>query len=112
MQPNPVENVIVGTVAARTALISWTLPQVQGLSSITYFVIIVKETGTTVNFTRQGDNNQYTLGNLKPYRNYTVSVAAGNAYGVGDNVSKRFRTSQAGKVDLLKCIRIANNWGS
>ena len=99
--PGPVGNFDVYNITAQTANISWTLPQSQGFSDVTYFLITLEDHGLIDNVTRGNGDYQYMLNNLKPYKNYAVSIGAGNVYGFGDVILKTFITNCAGRRQLF-----------
>ena len=74
--PDAVKQLIVTGKTARTADISWTLPEYEGHVGITYFLISLNDSNPSINLTRQS-GNQHQLQNLKPYTIYKVRFKLG-----------------------------------
>ena len=93
------ENIIFSSVEARSLNVSW--DEVSGHNGpITGYLLYYTNTtfSDTINITG-GENRSYTLTELRPYANYTVTVSAYNDGGTGPSSDNRTQlTEQAGQL--------------
>ena len=88
------ENIIFSSVEARSLNVSW--DEVSGQNGpITGYLLYYTNTtfSDTINITG-GGNRSYTLTELRPYTNYTVTVSAYNDAGTGPTSDNRTRQTE------------------
>ena len=103
-------DIIFSSVEARSIIVSWDKVPCSGQNGpITGYVFYYTNTtfsSDTINITG-GENRSYTLTELRPYTNYTVTVSAYNDAGTGPSSDSRIQqTEQAGQ---LVCIFITSS---
>ena len=95
------ENIIFSSVEIRSISISWDeVPHSRQNGPITGYLLYYANTtfSDTINITG-GKNRSYTLTELRPYTNYTVTVSAYNDVGTGPTSDNRIQqTKQASKL--------------
>ena len=89
------------SVEARSLTVSWDEVPPSGQNGpITGYLLYYTNTtfSDTINITG-GDNRSYTLTELRPYTNYTVTLSAYNDVGTGPTSDNRIQqTEQAGQL--------------
>ena len=98
---SPPENIIFSTVEARSLTVSWDEVPPSGQNGpITGYLLYYTNTTFSDNITITGrENRAYTLTELRPYTNYTVTVSAYNDGGTGPPSDDRIQqTEQAGQL--------------
>ena len=95
------ENIIFSVVEARSLTVSWDKvpPSGQNGPITGYLLNYTNATfSDTINITG-GENRSYTLTELRPYTNYTVTVSAYNDGGIGPASDNRIQqTKQASQL--------------
>ena len=95
------ENILFSAVEARSLTVSWNEVSPSGQNGpITGYLLYYTNTtfSDTINITG-GENRVYTLTELRPFTNYTVTVAAYNDAGTGPASDNRTQqTEQAGQL--------------
>ena len=95
------ENITFSSVEARSLIVSWNeVPRSGQNGPITGYLLYYTNTtfSDTINITGE-ENRAYTLSELRPYTNYTVTVAAYNDGGTGPTSDNRTQqTEQAGQL--------------
>ena len=95
------ENIVFSSVEARSFNIAWDEVPCSGQNGpITGYLLYYTNTtfSDTINITG-GENRAYTLTQLRPYTNYTVTVSAYNDGGNGPTSDDRIQqTEQAGRL--------------
>ena len=103
------ENIIFSSVEARSLTVSWDeVPPGQN-GPITGFLLYYTNTtfSDTINIIG-GENRLYTLTELRPYTNYTVTVAAYNDGGTGLTSDNRIQqTEQAGQLVYSLLVHVS-----
>ena len=105
------ENVAFSSVGARSLIVSWDEAPHSGQNGpITGYLLYYTNTtfSDTINITG-GENRSYTLTELRPYTNYTVTVSAYNDVGTGPQSDNGIQqTEQAGQ--LVYSLLIHNSY--
>ena len=95
------ENIVFSSVEARSMIVSWDKVPCSGQNGpITGYLLNYINTtfSDTINITGR-ENRSYTLTELRPYTNYTVTVSAYNDAGTGPPSDNRIQqTEQAGQL--------------
>ena len=95
------ENITFSSVEARSMIVTWDEVPCSGQNGpITGYLLYYTNTtfSDTINITG-GENRSYTLTELRPYTNYTVTVSAYNDVGTGPTSDNRIQqTEQAGQL--------------
>ena len=95
------ENITFSSVEARSLIVSWDEVPCSGQNGpITGYLLYYTNTtfSDTINITG-GENRSFTLTELEPYTNYTVTVAAYNDVGIGPTYDNRIQqTEQASQL--------------
>ena len=98
---SPPENIICSSVEARSLNVSWDeVPCSEQNGPIAGYLLYYTNTTfyDTINIAR-GENRSYTLTELRPYTNYTVTVSAYNDAGTGPTSDNRIQqTKQASQL--------------
>ena len=104
------ENIVFSSVAARSMIVSWDEVPCSGQNGpITGYLLYYTNTTftDTINIIR-GENRAYTLTELRPYTNYTVTVAAYNDGGTGPQSDNRTQqTEQAGQLVYSLLVHVS-----
>ena len=104
------ENIIFSSVEARSLTVSWDEVPPSGQNGpITGYLLYYTNTSfsDTINITG-GENRAYTLTELRPYTNYTVTVAAYNDVGTGPTSDNRIQqTEQAGQLVYSLLVHVS-----
>ena len=90
------ENITFSSVEARSLSVSWDeVPPSGQNGSITGYLLYYTNTtfSDTINITG-GENRSYTLTELRPYTNYTVTVSAYNDVGTGPSCDNRIQQTE------------------
>ena len=95
------ESITFSSVEARSLIVSWEeVPRSGQNGPITGYLLYYTNTtfSDTINIIG-GENRAYTLTDLRPYTNYTVTLAAYNVGGTGPQSDNRTQqTEQAGQL--------------
>ena len=91
MLPDKIKHVAVNNITSTSAKVFWSDPEtkfLRGQFVLSRFRIKLsnKNNLTSLSITT-GKVNEYVLHNLSPYTTYEVSVAAGNEYGFGEEMT-------------------------
>ena len=107
---SPPENATFSSVEARSLNVSWDeVPRSGQNGPITGYLLYYINTtfSDTINITG-GGNRSYTLTELRPYTNYTVTVSAYNDVGTGPTSDNRSQqTEQAGQLVYSLLIHVS-----
>ena len=93
---SPPENIIFSSVETKSMYISWDeVPHSRQNGPITGYLLYYTNTtfSDTINITG-GENRSYTLSELRPYTNYTVTVSAYNDVGTGPTSDNRIQRTE------------------
>ena len=104
------ENIIFPSVKARSLTVSWDEVPPSGQNGpITGYILYYTNTTFSENITITGGQNRaYTLTELRPYTNYTVTVAAYNDVGTGPTSDNRIQqTEQTGQLVYSLLVRVS-----
>ena len=106
------ENIVFSSVEARSLNVSWDeVPCSEQNGPITGYLLYYTNTtfSDNVNITG-GENRLYTLTELRPYTNYTVTVSAYNDAGTGPTSDNRIQqTEQAGQLVYSLLVHVSYN---
>ena len=111
---SPSDNITFSSVEARSMIVSWEeVPRSRQNGPITGYLLYYMCTNTTfsdtINITG-GENRSYTLTELRPYTNYTVTVSAYNDVGTGPSSNNRTQqTEQAGQLVFSLLAHVPHN---
>ena len=104
------ENIIFPSVEARSLTVSWDeVPPTGQNEPITGYLLYYTNTtfSDTITITG-GENREYTLTELRPYTNYTVTVSAYNDVGTGPTSDNRIQqTGQAGQLVYSLLVHVS-----
>ena len=104
------ENITFSSVEARSMIVSWDeVPCSVQNGPITGYLLNYTNTtfSNTINITG-GKNRAYTLTQLRPYANYTVTVSAYNDAGTGSTSDNRIQqTEQAGQLVYSLLVHVS-----
>ena len=104
------ENITFSSVEARSMIVSWEEVTHSGQNGpITGYLLYYTNTtfSDTINITG-GENKSYTLTELRPYTNYTVTVSAYNDVGTGPTSDNRIQqTEQAGQLVYSLLVHVS-----
>ncbi len=95
--PDKPTNLTVTNITSRSAEVSWLDPKDQGRHGISHFSIKLKKENSQILSITTGKVNEYELNNLTSYTTYEISVAARSYYGLGEETTTSFRTSEEGE---------------
>ena len=105
-------NIVFSSVVARSIIVSWDeVPCLGQNGPITGYLLYYTNTtfSDTINIT-VGKNRSYILTELRPYTNYTVTVAAYNDVGTGPTSDNRIQqTEQAGQLVYSLLVHISHD---
>ena len=111
--PEPIsspEIIDFSSVKARSMIVTWDEVPCSGQNEpITGYLLYYRSTtfSDTINITG-GENRAYTLTELRPYTNYTVTVAAYNDVGTGPTSENRTQqTEQAGLLVYSLLVHVS-----
>ena len=93
---SPPANIIFSSVETRSINISWDeVPDSRQNGPITGYLLYYTNTtfSDTINITG-GENRSFTLTELRPYTNYTVTVSAYNDVGTGPTSDNRIQRTE------------------
>ena len=107
---SPPENIVFSSVEADSINVFWDkLPRSGQNGPITGYLLYYTNTtfSNTIDITG-GDNRSYTLSELRPYTNYTVTVSAYNDAGTGLTSDSRIQqTEQAGQLVYSLLVHVS-----
>ena len=107
---SPPENIVFSSVEARSMIVSWDEVPCSGQNGlITGYLLNYTNTtfSDTINITG-GENRAYTLTELRPYTNYTVTVSAYNDVGTGPTSDNRIQqTEQASQLVYSLLVHVS-----
>ena len=104
------ENIIFPSVKARSLTVSWDEVPPSGQNGpITGYLLYYTNKTFSENITIiGGENRSYTLTELRPYTNYTVTVSAYNDAGTGLTSDSRIQqTEQAGQLVYSLLVHVS-----
>ena len=108
----PPENITFSSVEARSINISWDeVPHSRQNGPITGYLLYYTNItfSDTINITG-GENRSFTLTELRPYTNYTVTVSAYNDAGTGPTSDNRTQqTKQAGQLVYSLLVHVSHD---
>lgn len=100
------QNVTIGSITSRSAVITWKLPQEEDQNGIiANFTISVSVSGTNETFVLYSVSTSVTIATLKPYTMYFLSFAASTSVGQGPpSTVLTLSTPEDGNVSSASCI--------
>ena len=104
------ENIVISSVEGRSMIVSWDeVPCSEQNGPIIGYLLYYTNTifSDTINITG-GENRAYTLTELIPYTNYTVTVSAYNDAGNGPTSDNRIQqTEQTGQLVYSSLVHVS-----